>query len=95
MAKGKIKLLNPVGRITGKEKKIAKRISKLEGQVLGILDNGKEFSGVIVKRIGEILQNKFKLKKVVIFEKGFPAKAAPFIKQIVKECDIVVNGVGH
>ena len=95
MGNGNVKLLNPVGKITGEEKSIAKRLANIENKTLGILDNGKEFSNIIVKRIGEILKQKFSLKKINLYEKGFPSKAAPFIKQIVKECDFVVNGVGH
>jgi hypothetical protein len=91
----KVKLSNPVGKIFEEDKHIAERPDVLEGKTLGLLDNGKEFSDIIVKRVGEVLEKKYKLKNVVLFEKGYPAKAAPFIEKMVDECDFVVNGVGH
>lgn len=91
----KLILYNPVGGIMGEEKSIAHRPADLTGKIVGLLDNGKEFSDIIVRRAGELLEKKFNLKKVVLFEKGFPSKPAPFLDKMVKECDAVINGVGH
>jgi hypothetical protein len=32
---------------------------------------------------------------VQFWHKGFPAKAAPFIDDMAKDCDVVISGVGH
>jgi hypothetical protein len=41
------------------------------------------------------LKRDYGVAEVKFWNKGFPAKAAPFIDEIASECDAAVSGVGH
>lgn len=90
-----IEVFIPVGKTSIPERRIAPRASSLEGGTLGLLDNGKEFSSVILDRVEEILKERFELKSVLRFKKDFAAKGSPFTEEMAGRCTFVVNGVGH
>lgn len=90
-----IEVFSPVGKTSIAERKTAPRLPSLKGGVLGLLDNGKEFSNVILERVEEILRERFQLKSVLRFKKDFAAKASPFTEKMAAQCAFVVNGVGH
>jgi len=68
---------------------------KLDGQVLGVLINGKEYSDVVLKQVVSRIQAKHHLKDVLWWDKKFAAKAAPFLDDMAKLSTLVLNGVGH
>ncbi len=90
-----IEVFSPVGKTSVREKNIAPRPFSLDGGIFGLLDNGKEFSNVILDRVEEILKERFDLKSVLRFKKDFAAKASPFTEEMAAQCSFVVNGVGH
>lgn len=74
---------------------LVKRPKSLAGLKVGLLDNGKEFSDVVLDALARELVEKYGVGEIVFWRKGFPAKGAPFIKEMAASCDVAVSGVGH
>ena len=73
----------------------AERPKSLAGLRIGLLDNGKEFSDVVLDALAETLRRDHGANRIKFWRKGFPAKAAPFIAVMAAETDVAVSGVGH
>ena len=74
---------------------LAPRKSSLSGLRIGLLDNGKEFTDLVMEGLAEALEAESGVEEVVFWRKGFPSKAAPFIEQMASSVDVAVSGVGH
>lgn len=73
----------------------AERPKSLKDLRVGLLDNGKEFSDVVLDALAEALRRDYGVTKIKFWRKGFPAKGAPFIEEMAAETDVAVSGVGH
>jgi hypothetical protein len=71
------------------------RPKSLKGLRVALLDNGKEFSNVVLDAVAEVLREEHGVTDIKFWRKGFPAKGAPFIAEMAKESDVAVSGVGH
>jgi hypothetical protein len=65
------------------------------GGTLGVLINGKEYSDVVMERLGKQLADRFGASAVLWWNKRYPATPAPFLDEIAERCAFVLNGVGH
>lgn len=90
-----IQILSPVGELNSPMGTLAERPKSLEGLRIGLLDNGKEFSDLVLGGLAEILQNHFKTSIQRFWRKGYPAKLAPFLSEMAGETDVAISGVGH
>jgi len=73
----------------------AQRPKSLRGLRVGLLDNGKEFSDQVLEALAEVLRRDHGITHLKFWHKGFPAKGAPFIKEMAAETDVAISGVGH
>jgi hypothetical protein len=73
----------------------AKRPESLKGLRIGLLDNGKEFSDVVLEALADVLRRDYGTTHIKFWRKGFPAKGAPFIHEMAAETDLAISGVGH
>src|SRR6516225_2152998 len=73
----------------------AERPNSLLGLRLGLIDNGKEFSDVVLEALTETLRRDHGVTDIKFWRKGFPAKGAPFIAEMAAETDVAISGVGH
>src|SRR5579864_5528854 len=73
----------------------AARPNSLVGLRLGLIDNGKEFSDVVLDGLADALRRDHGVSDIRIWRKGFPAKGAPFIAEMAAETDVAISGVGH
>jgi hypothetical protein len=71
------------------------RPKSLKDLRIGLLDNGKEFSDVVLEALAEVLKRDYGITKIKFWRKGFPAKGAPFIEEMAAETDVAISGVGH
>lgn len=92
---GSIKVYVPTGELALPSGSLAERPESLVGLRLGLLDNGKEFSEVVLGAVADDSKRELGNLRIRFWRKGFPAKAAPFIEEMAAESDIVINGVGH
>jgi len=73
----------------------APRPQSLNGLRVALLDNGKEFSDVVLDALATTLTRDYGVTDVKFWRKGFPAKGAPFIDEMAAESDVAISGVGH
>jgi len=75
--------------------KSVERPRSLKELRVGLLDNGKEFSDVVLEALAQVLRRDHGVTKIKFWRKGFPAKGAPFIEEMAAETDVAISGVGH
>ena len=73
----------------------AQRPRSLNGLRVALLDNGKEFSDIVLDALAMTLKSDYGVTDIKFWRKGFPAKGAPFIAEMAAESDVAVSGVGH
>jgi len=85
----------PTGEIDVAPAKLAPRLSTLRGARIGILDNHKEFADLVLAGVVEALQRDYGVEIVRVWRKNYLGIPSPYAQEMAKECDAVVNGVGH
>jgi hypothetical protein len=85
----------PTGAAATAAVKTAERPRSLADLRVGLLDNGKEFSDVVLEALAETLRRDYGVTRIKFWRKGFPAKGAPFIDEMAAETDVAISGVGH
>jgi hypothetical protein len=88
-------VLLPTGPRSTAPTGLAERPKSLAGLRIGLLDNGKEFSDVVLEALAETLRRDHGATRIKFWRKGFPAMGAPFIAEMAAETDVAVSGVGH
>ena len=90
-------VISPAGIPRIPDEALKPRPEALEGAVLGILENNKEFSDWVLDRVLERLRASFGIKEVVQRRKHHLAQAASpeIIEKLHARCDAVLVGVGH
>jgi hypothetical protein len=88
-------VLLPTGAAAAAAMQPAERPQSLAGLRIGLLDNGKEFSDVVLEALAEALRRDHGVTSIKFWRKGFPAKGAPFIAEMAAETDVAISGVGH
>jgi hypothetical protein len=92
---GTLTVLLPTGAAAAAAMQPAERPQSLAGLRIGLLDNGKEFSDVVLEALAEALRRDHGVTSIKFWRKGFPAKGAPFIAEMAAETDVAISGVGH
>ena len=85
----------PTGALETVASKPVERPRSLKDLRVGLLDNGKEFSDVVLEALAEVLRRDHGVTSIKFWRKGFPAKGAPFIDEMAAETDVAISGVGH
>ena len=85
----------PTGAPTASAMQPAERPKSLAGVRVGLIDNGKEFSDLVLEALAEALRREHGVAGIKFWRKGFPAKGAPFIAEMAAETDVAISGVGH
>ena len=88
-------VLLPTGAPATSAMPLAERPGSLAGLRVGLLDNGKEFSDLVLEALAEALRREHGVAGIKFWRKGFPAKGAPFIAEMAAETDVAISGVGH
>ena len=74
----------------------APRPLSLEGKVIGILDNGKLRSDVLLREVQELLRNEAGIADFVVVRKASAYRPAPDeeLNDLARRADAVVAGIG-
>jgi len=95
MAERKIEVLNPVGEVDVKPRKLAPRPQSLRGLTLGVLDNSKHNADHFLTRAGQRLKEKLGLKELMVRKKPSPSLPMPKdTKDELSGCDLLVTAFG-
>jgi hypothetical protein len=89
-------VFNPTSGPSLKELRMAKRSKPLEGGVIGLVDNGKKNSDIVLQYVSKHLREKYNLKDVIHFKKhsfshGLTDSEA---SMLAKKCDFIISGIG-
>jgi len=74
----------------------AHRLTSLAGRVVGILDNGKHKSDVLLREVQELLRSEAGVKDFVVVRKASAYRPAPEeqLDDLARRVDAVVAGIG-
>lgn len=91
-----INVLDPTAEIVGAQAELASRPDTLEGKVIGLIDNSKLNSDVVLKAVGQKLQEQYRVKDLYVVRKrsGSHPIAEDQVEDLIKVCDLVVSGIG-
>ncbi len=90
-------MLDPTGRMVGEERtELAARPNDLRGSALGLLNNTKPNSGVLLEQVGALLQERYGVASLTVFSKSSFAIPADevLLARIAEQCDFAIAGVG-
>ena len=92
-----VRLVNPAGlELPAGDFRLNDRPTTLEGKTLGLLENSKANSDKVLHELGRMLQEKYGLKEVRMFNKhsaSLPTKPE-VIEDMLNGVDVLITGVG-
>ncbi len=91
---GGVSVYVPTGAVDARRKPLAQRLKSVRGARIGILDNCKEFSDVVLRGVAEVLEREHGAK-VRFWRKSYLGTLSNYASEMAAECDAVINGVGH
>lgn len=91
-----ITVYNPSNGPSLTEKKMAKRLQSFEDSIIGLIDNGKKNSDVVVQHVAQKLREKYHIKGIIYHKKssfshGLTKDEA---KMLAEKYDFIITGVG-
>jgi hypothetical protein len=92
---GGVPVCIPIGTADVSTRRLAQRIPSLDGARIGILDNCKEFADLVLAGIAEALEKLHPGSTIRTWQKSYLGIASPYTEAMAKDCDVVINGVGH
>ncbi len=72
---------------------LARRLDRLEGARLGVIDNRRPNADIFLARLVALLEERFHPREVVVRRKPTVTEAAPFLAELADRCDAVVNAM--
>ena len=91
---GGISVYVPTGEPATLAGRLAPRLKTLKDARVGMLDNCKEFADIVLRGVAEALERDYGAR-VRFWRKSYLGIPSPFAAEMAKECDAVINGVGH
>jgi hypothetical protein len=91
---GGVSVYLPTGEPSTGAAHLAPRLKTLRGARVGILDNCKEFADIVLRGVADVLEREYGAQ-VKFWRKSYLGIPSPFAQAMAKECDAVINGVGH
>ena len=90
-----IEVLSPAAAMRGNAVPLATRVPRLEGRVVGLLNNSKSGTRPFLDRVEELLRCEHGVARVVRYDKKAAALPIPdeMLEAATRECDVVINGI--
>ncbi len=91
-----LEVLNPVAQQRGlvAAKSINQRASTLDNKTVGLVWSGTHGGDVALKRVGEMLEERFQNVKTIFYTSGGYPAPPQVLKQAGEECDVIVGATG-
>jgi hypothetical protein len=91
-----IKILDPTVPSTRAEASVAKRVTGLDGKVVGLLHNGKVNGDHLLQLVREELGTRYDLRDVVVMTKRGASIVADdaMLEALASRCDVVMTAIG-
>jgi hypothetical protein len=95
MEERKITLLEPIASTASKQIPLSRRLASLNNKTIGILWNTKPNGDILLRRIHELLSEKYKINGVIWRQKVLSDRpATQEIKELALSADLIINGQG-
>ena len=91
-----MKILDPTVAPAPAEASLAKRVTDLDGAVVGLLANGKVNGDRLLDLVREALAQRYDVREVLVLTKPSASRPAedPMLEQLAARCDVVVTAIG-
>ena len=91
-----IVVVDPSGHVWREPTSLAKRVESFEGKTVGLLDDGVSASHIVLERIGELLQERNGVGRVILMRKPNLSARVPqdMYEELKSQVDFMVIGVG-
>ena len=91
-----IKFLDPRVAVSPQDRQMVAGLDRLEGKVIGIIDNGQANSTDMFKELAQLIRDKFSVKEVLFRTKPTHMQGAPkpMLEELLRRCDAVITGLG-
>jgi hypothetical protein len=91
-----VKILDPTVQPERAESSLAKRVTGLDGKVLGLLNNSKVNGDRLLALVRDELASRYDLRDVVVMTKPGASVVADdaMIEALASRCDVVVTAIG-
>ena len=87
-----IRLYDPTADPRTIDATLAPRLADLSGKRIGILDNGKSISGILMLDVAKVLQERYGAGEIVKRNKPVAGPPAPEILEALSHCDLALVG---
>ena len=92
---GEVSVFLPTGAADAAAKPLAQRLKTVRGARIGVLDNCKEFADLVLRGVAGVLKRDHAVGEVRFWRKPYLGQPSAFAAEMARECDAVINGVGH
>ena len=96
-AQTKLIVLNPEGKARAvKQTELTRRIDRIEGKTIGVIDDGLSGSDYFMKGIQGLIEKTYPGSKAVYYPKPILSRPSPkeMLEKVANECDAVIVGIG-
>ena len=88
-------MLDPRGHLTIQRGTLAPRITSLRGATLGLLDNSKRNSDILLATIGQELKDRYGVSETIETTKPSASHVVSAqLQQLLARCHAIITGVG-
>ena len=90
-----VTVLHPAAEDVAETKRLAPRLSSLQGMTVGLIDNHKRNADIYLEALGRLLQERYGVSQVVTYRKisqSLPT-AGEVLDQLAGECDAIIHAV--
>jgi hypothetical protein len=92
-----IEVLDPTGVTEQQNIKASSGVGDLNGKTIGLIDNGKPNYDILLARLMELLNRRFKFAGTIHVKKTEKdtgvALSSASMEKLVQNCDIILNGI--
>jgi hypothetical protein len=88
-------VLDPTDEASPLEKKLASAVADLQGKVIGFLDISKPKGDIFLRRLEELLTERYRVKAVLHRRKPtYTAPAPPSLREeLASRCDVIIEAL--
>ena len=90
-----VTVLHPAAEDVAEPRGLAPRLSSLQGMTVGLIDNHKRNANVYLEALGQLLQDRYGVARVVTYRKISQSMPTPdeVLDQLASECDAIIHAV--
>jgi hypothetical protein len=90
-----VTVLHPAAEDVAETYGLAPRLSRLQGTTVGLIDNHKRNANVYLEELGQLLQDRYGVARIVTYRKISQSLPTPdeVLDQLASTCDAIIHAV--